>query len=413
MTLNLNKKISLTIIMSLLFFRLYLQVIEVTAQSNDPTPVYAVSWRPDGTRLAIGAGNNLQILGEDFQVIQSQVMRETVRSIHWSPDGQRIIVGRQILDAETLSILLTIDTETNLGQWSRDSLQVFTLAADSMGISIFDTVNGSLIKTISTGGTIIDGAVWSPDNTRFATVFSAANAVVILDVASGGIVANYPQTVSPGSLAWSPDGTRIAGSTLVEVETGTEGSVPSANGAVLFEVYVWDAHTGQVLNHFSRLPEYPHVLRWHPDGIELAGAASNGGVFVWNTTTNQQEDYFLSSGVATRIEYGPFGGRLAVGTNPAQLVYVSPERRVASSSRTSAQNVPNLGLEIVVPNPSLERLQTIAQHCNLPNNLSEMLNTPEQLPTFVTQLRAANNPQISSGCSADLLAVADALQTSP
>jgi WD40 repeat protein len=408
-----NFKRILLFLLTLVLLGLMLSPTASQAQSDQVAQVLSVAWNHEGSRLAVTTLDSLQIYDQNLQLAQEMGLNgRTVATVKWSPDGTRLIVGRHILDAETLSVLVTIDTEVNLSGWSQDSSQVFTLAADSMGLAIFDATSGNLIKTVSSGGTIIDGAVWSPDNTRFATRLGL-DSIAILDVASGGISATYPQPVSPGPLVWSPDSTRIAGATQVLVETGTPGSVPSANSALLFEVYVWDATTGQVLNRFSGLPEYPHALRWHPDGVELAGGAVNGAVFVWDTSTNQQVDYFLGSGPVTRIEYSPLGGRLAIGTNPAQLAYISLDRRTETSARPYIQHVPGIGLDIIVPTPSLERLRGIGERCNAPQNVMRMLNTPEQLPTFVSQVRALTAAQIPPGCAADLIAVAEALQTTP
>jgi WD40 repeat protein len=384
------------------------------AQADQLTPVLSLTWKPDGSRLAVTTRDRLQIYDQNLQLVQELALEgRTASTVDWSPDGTKLVVGRQILDAETLAVLLTIDTEVNLGGWNRDGSQVWTLAPDSMGIAIFDAESGNLVNTISVDGTLITGAEWSPDSTRFATLFHALDTLVILDVSSGEISATYPQAVAPGPLEWSPDNTRIAGSTQVVVEVGTPGSVPAANNALLFEVYVWDAATGQVLNRFSGLPEYPQHLQWHPDGVELAGGASNGAVFIWDTSTNQQVDYFLSSAPVTNMQYSPFGGRLAVGSNPAQLQNISPERRIPPDTTAFVQRPADIALELFVPTPSIHDVEYIIEACDVPSDVEQSLTTDLQandLNAFIAEVEALPEGTSPPACAADLIAVAEALQ---
>jgi WD40 repeat protein len=385
---------------------------KIQAQLDQPAAVYAVAWKPDGSQFAILAHDKVKIYNHAMEIIQSIAIEAPVAVIVWSPDGTNLIVGRQILDALTFEVLITIDSEIDLGGWSHDGSQVFTLSSDSMGgVAIFNAVDGKLLKTISPGQIMIKGAAWSPDSTRFATIFGL-HELAILDVASERITATYPQTVSIGTLAWSPDSTRIATATMIEVPAGTPDSISTASGFVLLEVYVWDPETGEVVNHFSGLPEYPMVLRWHPAGNELAGGAANGAVYVWDLSINQQIDYFLSSGALQTMSYSPYGGRLAVGSNLAMLQYADPARRIRPKIAHLVQRLPDTSLELFVPAPSVRDLIYIIKACNLSSPISQQLmwlTTSDQLASLKHYIELASEDQIPPACTTDLIAVAEAI----
>ena len=116
------------------------------------------------------------------------VIQGNCYAIHWSPDGSKISVSSaptalvddsymkqhiQILDAETLMILGSIDHEAKLGShcWSPDGKQIALVA----GADIHDPIAGRLLVAAATGGTPknitadfkgkIENAEWADDNT--------------------------------------------------------------------------------------------------------------------------------------------------------------------------------------------------------------------------------------------------------
>jgi hypothetical protein len=76
----------------------------------------------------------------------------------------------------------------------------------------------------------------------------------------------------------------------------------------------------------------------------------------------------------------------------------------------STRAIANGAVQIVVPEASIEQLRGIGQRCNGPLGLLRTLNTPAQVPAFVTQLQALLSGQVPPGCTADLVAVANAVQ---
>jgi hypothetical protein len=78
------------------------------------------------------------------------------------------------------------------------------------------------------------------------------------------------------------------------------------------------------------------------------------------------------------------------------------------------QTLANGAIQIVVPAPSLERLQAIAEACNAPVAVEQSLAADIQandLNAFVAQVEALPEGTIPPACAADLIAVAEALQS--
>ena len=316
------------------------------------------------------------------------------------------------MDTQTLEVLITIDVPGTLGGWNKDGSQVYTLSANSTAIAIFDTSTGKLAQTVFDGDAILRGIEWSPDNTKFATSFNLKD-LSLIEVDTGSVT-SYNQNGSLGPIAWSPDSTKIASAVMLEVKKGTLGSIESASGAVIFELYVWDVSTGQIMSYITPLSEYPQILRWSPNGVEVAGGAANGGIYIWDTLKNELVDYFLSNGSILSMDYSPFGSRLAIGSNSYQLQYISPDRRVEPKNLPYVQSVPNIGLEVFVPIATVERFAEIAASCNAPASLTQVdsaLQT-DAAQTLLTQLDAVPEGAIPVGCEADLRAIAEAIQQS-
>jgi Tol biopolymer transport system component len=160
------------------------------------------------------------------------------------------------------------------------------------------------------GGYEITGSAWSPDGTKFAYSTYQQGSVRVLDLASGRISTIVPcdapppyRVGCPRSLAWSPDGSRIAlggsrglelvdpdGSnrtTLIDVSDGRRGYVGSPtwspDGATIAflarlpaapnprAVYAIDADGSNLRILFEQPgPGGLDNLRWSPDGSRIA-----------------------------------------------------------------------------------------------------------------------------------------------
>ena len=121
----------------------------------------------------------------------------------------------------------------------------------------------------------VRSVAWSPDGTRIASG-SDDKRLQVWEVANGKQSFTISGLASTAiSVAWSPDGTRIA----------SEGEIEGT-------VQVWDATTGRKISTFHATSDSAvMVLAWSPDGGRIVSANSIGGsVQVTNTGSVQPSE---------------------------------------------------------------------------------------------------------------------------
>jgi WD40 repeat protein len=100
------------------------------------------------------------------------------------------------------------------------------------------------------------------------------------------------------TIAFSPDGKRVVGTTSVSSPLGDGTPGPRTNG-------VWDAETGELLATTSAV-NGAGSQTFSPDGKRLAGGGK-----IWDAHTGQFL-LSLSSGNSAQVTFSPDGHRLAV-----------------------------------------------------------------------------------------------------
>ena len=137
---------------------------------------------------------------------------------------------------------------------------------------------------------------WSPDGTRIASG-SADNTIQLWDAASGFRISNHRwHTGEVTSLAWSPDGTCIA------------------SGGADRTVQVWNVSTGRTIFIYRHNNLTVNTVAWSPDGDHIASASDDRTVQVWQTSTGYE--IFSFAGHSRRVvtvAWSPDGRRIASG----------------------------------------------------------------------------------------------------
>jgi WD40 repeat protein len=223
---------------------------------NDaPSPVNAVVWSPDGTRIASagGVGTNSSVHvwnaknGENIFIYQGHI-GSIFGAVAWSPDGTRIASGA--FDG---------------------TVQVWD-AKDGGNTVLYAGHYNSYKK----GGVVWRGAVravaWSPDGTRIASGSGSDDGTAqVWNAKDGRNCFNHQGQSIIHAVAWSPDGTRIA------------------SGSFYGIVQVWDAkdggnvftYNGHGTKDGKKLTPIEAIV-WSPDGTRIASSADDGTVQVWD-----------------------------------------------------------------------------------------------------------------------------------
>jgi WD40 repeat protein len=398
----------------------------VTAQSTSLPYVYATDWSDDGSRFAITTREGLTIYDSSFNPLAFHAFPTDkafeVPDTFLSPDGSRILVNTEIWDSSTLKIITVLggaDILPYTAQWSTDSTAIAFRNGDDRGTSIYSALNGNLLRAFSSSSWQVGaeyGPKWSPNNVYFATL-GALDAVLILDAVTGKDIARYPVKADRiDYLSWSPDSTRIALVTTSRVKPGSPGSYPeegSPDKALRISIIILTISNGQVTTNIIGIQGGIYSLIWSSDGKQLAGNTSFSSILVWDPNTGVLLDSYQAPPYRTLLmDYSRYSSRLMIGSNIGYPIS-PPQGRIFTPMSTYMQNELGGIIQIVVPAPSLEKLQAISEQCKVQPAVQQMLTAQiqsKQLPTFIQQVSALTDTQILPGCKADLLAVAEALQ---
>jgi WD40 repeat protein/DNA-binding SARP family transcriptional activator len=244
---------------------------ELLVLSGHTGMVADVDLSPDGNHLATGSGDgtvriwNIDLAGTREQVTLAGLT--SVQSLAYSPDGT----------------------------W------LATTTADGRA-RLWDASTGERIQTLSGHDAGFDAA-FAPDGATLVTS-GVSGPAILWDTASGEVRRVLEGAEGwIGSVAFSPDGTRIAAG-MGFTDAGLSG-----------QVLVWEAPTGRLISTLgSSKPNDDHAfvdLAFSPDGRLLAAANFDGTARVWDLASGKQRLTLPIGGLVVAVAFSPDGRLLA------------------------------------------------------------------------------------------------------
>lgn len=380
----------------------------VLAQPLPSLPDYYYAppvWSPDGMWVATVTSTNHEVVIWDTvqndPVLRLTGHKDKIMKIAWHPDGTQVATASldqtaRIWDANTGATLFVLDNEIELLStviWSPDATRIISMGImEQPLIKVWDAATGKLLET-HTGGT--PGAVaFSPDNSRFA--FVAGRYGFILDGKSFAYTETFGNSDERRNnmyaLAWSSDGLHLVTGNLI----GQVG-VWKAQSAIDPVLQVW-GNDHYDPNRFDIARTWVHAVTFTPDNRYILSSSADGTVRSWDFASGQ---LYLESKTSpnSAAAWSPYGGRLA---------YLGVSERLNVNGVKLADDT----LQITVPLASLDLVKSIAAGCvvemdNIRSNLDTL--TTDALPDFVAQIKELPADAIPPACTADLIAVAEAI----
>jgi WD40 repeat protein/tRNA A-37 threonylcarbamoyl transferase component Bud32 len=282
-------------------------------------PVTSVAFSPDGQRLASGSRDQVRVWDAQSgqQLLTLKGHTGPVTSVAFSPDGQCLASGSwdktvRVWDAQTGQELLALKGHTakvTSVAFSPDG-QRLASASEDKTVRAWDAQSGQEFRALNAAS---GPMAFSPDGKRIASA-SKDKTVRVWDAQSDEeVLALKGHTAQVTSVAFSPDGKRIA--------SGAGGR--AAQGKLLpGQVKVWDAQTGQQLLDLKGHANIVLSVAFSPDGKRLASASganttppTPGEVKVWDAQTGQEAFPLKGhTGPVKSVAFSPNGKRLASGS---------------------------------------------------------------------------------------------------
>lgn len=290
--------------------------------------ITALAWSPDGTRLAVAAGQQIHWLdGASLKELRLLSIGALSRSLAFSPDGVWLATGSQdglvrlwrtqSLDQPTASLdpLYSLPAhEKGVNQVAFDPAQPLLASGGNESVArIWNLNSGQPVNQIIGGTFAVPSLAFSPDGVYLAIVNGSV--IRLRDAVSGRMFASLHVDTNISSLAFSPSGdTLAAGDNADALWVWSQDSFkPGGNETIqprrLDSGVADNGQKGLVWQ-----------VAFSPDGSLLGAALGNGSLQIWDTGSGEKIwSGKLADSAVTSLAFHPGGAWLATGGLNASL----------------------------------------------------------------------------------------------
>jgi len=365
------------------------------AQENNPLLVSYIEWSSDGDKILIALQEGgLYIVDPIAQTVLLELSGSDTGPIEdaaLQPNGSLIatvhrFTGLSLWNKHTGSLVSPLSNVMFPWQveWSSDGQYLFASNIDEMYMR---DASGNPLFLIPGAPEDIPNVAFSPSGEMLLLSFSGK--IEVWDVTLQQMLV---RTLAGGllqSIQWSADGTTFVAANINNTREGT-----------FYNIVVINPMTGERLRVYSGFLNQLTSAQWSPDETQILATSVDGTVYLIEVASGSITPIFTTDAPILSADWSPYGGQIAIGAP------LSSEMVQAIDS--NEPNFAELPVQIVVPDVSLERFQTIAESCGADQLVGEII-TDAALSTVIAQLESATAAQIPPACAADLIAIAEAL----
>ncbi len=251
--------------------------------------VRGIDFSPDGTRIATVSSDETAKVwdantGKELLTFRSHT--RGIITVAFSPGGRRIATGgydliAKIWDASSGQELINLKGHSHTVKslvWHPTKERIATSSRDETA-KIWDTTNGSELLTLEGHASNVVAITYSPDGKLIVTA-GEDRTLRVWDAESGNEISLMSSKGSVRSIAFSPDGERLAAAySEGQASLGT----PSID--------IWELESGRELLSIKAHDNVIPAAAWSPSSDRIISGSLDHTAWVWESFPYRREDH--------------------------------------------------------------------------------------------------------------------------